>query len=258
MAEATPSVKATDLLAVKSRVSWGAIAAGAMVALAIYFFMTLLGLAIGLEVASRRPAGEGLGTGAAIYSIVSLLLAMFLGGWSTSRLAVGETKLEAVLYGVILWGVLFVGLFWMIGAGVRVGFGALVSGAVAINTDDPADAASPDALNKLVDRYNSEVGGEKFVADLTKAGVDEAQARKIQANLKEKFNTVRNDPGSLIKDPGVRQAGVDISRQAAWYSLAGVAISMLAVIVGSLMGSGDLPVPVPILGVRRRAVDPRL
>jgi len=146
----------------------------------------------------------------------------------------------------------------LIGAGVRVGFGALVSGAVVVNTDDPGDAASPDALNKLVDRYNSEVGGDKFVADLTKTGVDEAQARKIQANLKEKFDTVRNDPGSLIKDPGVRQAGVDISRQAAWYSLAGVAISMIAVIVGSLMGSGDLPVPVPILGVRRRAVDPRL
>ena len=258
MAEATPSLKATDLLAVKSRVSWGAIGAGAMVALAVYFFLTLLGLAIGLEVASRRPVNEGMGMGAAIYSIVTLLLSMFLGGWSTSRLAVGETKLEAVLYGVILWGVLFLGMFWLIGAGVRVGFGALVSGAVVINTDDPADAASPDALNKLVDRYNSEVGGDKFVADLTKAGVDEAQARKIQANLKEKFDTVRNDPGSLIKDPGVRQAGVDISRQAAWYSLAGVAISMFAVIVGSLMGSGDLPVPVPILGVRRRPVDPRL
>ena len=34
-----------DLLAVKSRVSWGAIAAGAMVALTIYIVLTLLGLA---------------------------------------------------------------------------------------------------------------------------------------------------------------------------------------------------------------------
>ena len=258
MAVTTPSLKATDLLAVKSRVSWGAIGAGAMVALAVYFFLTLLGLAIGLEVASRRPVDQGLGIGAAAYSVFTLLFAMFLGGWSTSRLAVGETKLEAVLYGVILWGVLFLGMFWLIGAGVRVGFGALVSGAVAINTDDPADAAAPDALNKLVDRYNSEVGGEKFVSDLTKTGVDEAQARKIQASLKEKFDTVRNDPGRLIKDPGVRQAGVDISKQAAWYSLAGVAISMVAVILGSLIGSGDLPVPVPILGVRRQPVDPRM
>src|SRR5437868_15122856 len=103
---ATP--KASDLLAVRSRISWGAIAAGAMVALAIYFVLTLLGLALGMELIMRGQGG--LGPGAAIYSILTLLLAMFLGGWATSRLAVGESKLEAVLYGIILWGVLFTGL----------------------------------------------------------------------------------------------------------------------------------------------------
>ncbi|WP_435009296.1 hypothetical protein P12x_000548 [Tundrisphaera lichenicola] len=258
MSSTTSSLKATDLLAVKSRVSWGAIAAGAMIALAVYFFLTLLGLAIGLEVASRGEVGQKLGIGAAIYSIFTLLLAMFLGGWSTSRLAVGETKLEAILYGLILWGALFIGMIWLVGSGVRVGFGALVSGAVIVNTDDPTAAASPEALNRLVDRYNSEVGGEKFVADLVKSGVDEEQAKKIQASVKEQFDKVRNDPGSLIKDPEVQQAGVDISRAAAWYSLAGVAISMAAVILGSLIGSGDLPVPIPVLGVSRRPVDPRM
>jgi len=257
MSSTTPSLKATDLLSVKSRVSWGAIAAGAMVALAIYFLLTLLGLAIGLEVVSRRPVDQGLGIGAAIYSIFTLLLSMFLGGWATSRLAVGETKLEAVLYGVILWGVLFLGMFWLIGAGVRVGFGALVSGAVVVSSDDPAEATSPDALNKLVERYNSEVGGEKFVNDLVKTGVDEAQARKIQATVKEKIEKVR-EPGTLIKDPEVQKAGVEYSRKAAWYSMAGVAISLAAVIFGSLVGSGDLPVPVPVLGVRRQPVDPRM
>jgi hypothetical protein len=257
MSSTTPTLKATDLLSVKSRVSWGAIGAGAMVALAVYFFLTLLGLAIGLEVASRRPVAQELGIGAAIYSIFTLLLSMFLGGWTTSRLAVGETKLEAVLYGVILWGVLFLGMVWLIGVGVRVGFGAMVSGAVIIDTDDPSAAVAPDAFNRLVDRYNSEVGGEKFVADLVKAGVDEARAKKIEANLKEKLDTVRN-PASVINDPNARKTGVEFSKKAAWYSLAGVAISMAAVILGSLIGSGDLPVPVPVLGVRRQAVDPRL
>ncbi len=55
MSSTTPSLKATDLLAVKSRVSWGAIAAGAMVSLAIYFLLTLTGIAVGLEAAARRP-----------------------------------------------------------------------------------------------------------------------------------------------------------------------------------------------------------
>src|SRR5690242_10587931 len=107
--------RARDLLAVRSRISWGAIAAGAMAALAIYLVLTLLGLALGMELLARGRGG--LGAGAAIYSIVALLLAMFLGGWATSRLAVGESKLEAALYGVVLWGVLFTGMFWLIGTG---------------------------------------------------------------------------------------------------------------------------------------------
>jgi hypothetical protein len=89
MAE-TSRPSATDLLSVKSRVSWGAIAAGAMIALTIYVVLALLGLALGIEVAVRGP-NEYLGPGAAVYTIVSLLLAMFFGGWATSRLAVGES-----------------------------------------------------------------------------------------------------------------------------------------------------------------------
>src|SRR4051812_23102713 len=111
------AVRPTDVLPVRSRVSWGAIIAGAMVALAIYFVLTLLGMALGLELVHRRNVD--LGAGAAIYSILTLLIAMFFGGWATSRLAVGESTLEAVLYGIILWGILFAGLFWMIGAGIR-------------------------------------------------------------------------------------------------------------------------------------------
>src|SRR5215472_10495671 len=116
---------AVDLIGVRSRVSWGAIAAGAMVALTIYIALTMIGVALGIELAARG-SGDQVGAGAAIYSIVVLLLAMFFGGWATSRLAVGESKLEAVLYGLILWGVLFTGMIWLLASGIRTGFGALV------------------------------------------------------------------------------------------------------------------------------------
>ncbi len=273
MAGTTPTLKATDLLAVKSRVSWGAISAGAMVSLAIYFLLTLLGIAAGLEVARRRPqeVADSLGLGIAIFSIFTLLVSMFFGGWATSRLAVGESKLEAVLYGVILWGVLFVGMFWLVGAGVRVGFGAmlgLASGAVVVADDDPSAASSQGVATTLIDRYNSQYGGDKFVSDLTKMGVDEAKARQIEKTTREHIDALKNDPASLpgkigeaAKDPAVREYGAqaaDVSRKAAWYTLLGVVVSMAAVIVGSLIGSGDLPVPVPILGVRRTPVDPRM
>src|SRR3984885_6658784 len=134
MAE-TSRPSAADLLAVRSRVSWGAIAAGAMVALTIYVVLTMLGVALGIEMA-LRGSGHDVGAGAAIYSILVLLLAMFFGGWATSRLAVGESKLEAVLYGIILWATLFIGMVWLLNAGMQIGFGAMIGMASA------TDAAS--------------------------------------------------------------------------------------------------------------------
>ena len=161
MAE-TSVPSAADLLAVRSRVSWGAIAAGAMVALTIYVVLTMLGVALGIEVAVRR-SGADLGTGAAIYSILALLLAMFFGGWATSRLAVGESKLEAVLYGLILWGVLFTGMIWLLASGIRTGFGGLVGVASGAYTTE-----------------EGRVDTDRVARDLKQAGVDEATVNKYR------------------------------------------------------------------------------
>jgi hypothetical protein len=255
------SPSASDLLAVRSRVSWPAIAAGAMIATAIYFVLTLFGLALGIEVAVRGTTTH-LGAGAALYSILTLLLAMFFGGWATSRLAVGESKLEAVLYGVILWGALFLGLVWLFSAGIRTGFGAMVglsSGSYSLSAD--ADGAvspsSPGLVEGLRRRYDTELGGETFVADLKKAGLSDEQAKKAQAELKGAIGRLRDDPsaaGDVASRPEGRQAGSEVAegaRQATWWTLLGVLTSMAAVVFGSLVGSGELLQPVPILGVRR-------
>lgn len=261
------NIKARDLLAVRSRVSWPAIAAGAMIATAVYFVLTLFGIALGFEVAVRGATAH-LGAGAAIYSVLTLLLAMFFGGWATSRLAVGESKLEAVLYGVILWGVLFLGIVWLFSAGIRTGFGAMVglsSGAYSLGADGDGAVppTSPGIVEGLRRRYDTELGGETFVADLKKAGFSDEQAKKAQAEVKGAIVRLREDPSAtpdVVRDvagrPEVRQAGGEVAdgaRQATWWTLLGVITSMATVIVGSLVGSGELLQPVPILGVRRPA-----
>ena len=163
MTEMTNSPQAADLLSVRSRISWGAIAAGAMVALSIYVVLTILGIALGIEVA-MRGASAHLGAAAAIFSILTLLLAMFFGGWTTSRLAVGESKLEAVLYAIILWATLFIGMVWLLNAGIQTGFGAMIGMASA--TDAAYRAGGPDSLassgvaQALRQRYASELGGD--------------------------------------------------------------------------------------------------
>src|SRR3954470_19364836 len=163
-----------DLLAVRSRVSWGAIAAGAMVALTIYVVLTMLGVALSIEMAVRG-SGADLGSGAAIYSILVLLLAMFFGGWATTRLAVGESKLEAVLYGLILWGVLFLGMVWLLASGMRTGFGALFGAASGAYATE-----------------EGRIDFDRVARDLKQAGADEATVNKYRGYSER----VRDNPGA--------------------------------------------------------------
>src|SRR5919202_3145332 len=142
MAEQT-TIGAEDLLPVHSRVSWGAIFAGAVLTLALYLVLTLLGSAIGLSV-SDRVQGQSLATGAAVWAVVSTALALFVGGWITAQLTVGENKLEAALHGVILWGVVFAAFLWLVASGVRSGFNALVGMSQAVGQAAPRDMSAQD------------------------------------------------------------------------------------------------------------------
>ena len=189
------------------------------------------------------------------------------------RLAVGESKLEAVLYGMILWGTLFIGMVWLLSTGIRAGFGGMVgmaSGAYTVSrdmADDDATPASPSSSN-MVDalrrRYDSELGNDRFVEDLKKAGLSEEQAKKAQAEVKSNMDRLRNDPTQLpevardlANKPEVREVAgraAEGARSATWWTLIGMLISMATVIAGSLVGAGELLQPVPILGVRRTEV----
>ena len=105
-------VHAEDLVPVGSRVSRGGIFAGGVIALAAYLVLTRLGGAIGLTVSDNvRP--ENLKTGGALWAILATGLALFAGGWVTTQCTVGENRTEAVVHGVIRWGLVFAMLLWL-------------------------------------------------------------------------------------------------------------------------------------------------
>jgi hypothetical protein len=89
-------------------ISWGAIFAGVVFVLAISWLLYLLGAALGLTVvgpAEMPEAGEELGWSAAIWILVTSLIAFFLGGLFTARIAGIIDKTEGMLHGLAVWGV---------------------------------------------------------------------------------------------------------------------------------------------------------
>jgi hypothetical protein len=89
-------------------ISWGAIFAGVVFVLAISWLLYLLGVALGLTVvgpAEMPEAGEELGWSAAIWILFTSLIAFFLGGLFTARIAGIIDKTEGMLHGLAVWGV---------------------------------------------------------------------------------------------------------------------------------------------------------
>lgn len=102
-------VKVHDIMSVGKRVSWSALLAGLVVAIAVYATLMMLAVAIGVTTRDRiADMPEQAAIIGAIIALISAWVALFLGGMVASRVTVGEDKLEAIIYGVLLWGAVFV------------------------------------------------------------------------------------------------------------------------------------------------------
>lgn len=99
-----------------SRVDWGAIWAGFVVVLALAWLLHLFGLALGvsvLDMSDGAALGDGFGVGAALWMMVSALVAFFVGGLLVARLAATADPDSAMQNSLALWGVVTVGLLLM-------------------------------------------------------------------------------------------------------------------------------------------------
>lgn len=208
-------VRAEDLMPVRSRVSWGAIFAGAVIALAVYLILTLLGSAIGLTVSDDVRSGS-LTTGAGIWAIFTTGLALFAGGWVTSQCTVGENKTEAVVHGVIMWGTVLFMILWLVGTGMRAGFSGMWG--VASFTE----AASRNAT------------AEDWEAAARRANIPQDTINEWKQKAKDAPAAARQ----AIEDPSNRQAVTEYAAQATWYTLLGTILSMATAVVGAVLGAG--------------------
>lgn len=214
MADAA-TIRPEDVMPVESRVSWGAIFAGAVVALATYLVLTMLGAAVGLSISSNMDA-DNLGTAAAIWAVASTAIALFFGGWITSQCCVGETKTEAFMHGLIMWGVVFAMLLWLVGSGLSLGFNAMVGMA---NVREAA--AGP-------------MTSEDWQATARRAGVPQEQIDQWSQSAANAPQAARQE----VADPAQRQENIQTSSAVAWWTFAGTLLSMAAAIGGALVGAG--------------------
>jgi hypothetical protein len=202
--EPTP-VRPEDVLGVRSRVSWSAVFAGAVIAVAAYFALTLLALAIGTSLVDRM-SGRTLTVSAAVTPGIILLVSMFVGGLVASHVTAGENMREAAVYGVLVWGAVSLGLVaWGLSLGA-----------------DYATALARTTPGRVAPAPDSALPAERVKQEL---GLSEQQAQHYTELVEANRATAAAD-----------------AKGAAWWTFAGVGLSLLAAIAGALFGCGPAPV----------------
>jgi hypothetical protein len=97
--------------ALPPRVSWGAIMAGAVIAVMIGLMLNILGAAVGVTavdaVEGDTPDASTFGIGAAIWLLVANLIGLGVGGYAAARLSGNADKTDAALHGVGVWAIGF-------------------------------------------------------------------------------------------------------------------------------------------------------
>src|SRR4029453_4241 len=103
------------------RISWGGIWAGVLTVLGTLLFLTTLGLAIGVSAADPGNTDAGaLGIGAAIWSGLSLVIALFVGGLAATRLGMVFDRAAGAFEGALVWVLSFVAILWLASSGVQL------------------------------------------------------------------------------------------------------------------------------------------
>ena len=240
------------------RVSWGGVFGGVLVALGFLLLMTALGVAVGISAAQPGETDVGtLGTGAGIWGGLSLLVALFLGGWVSTRIGAIFDGTTGFFGGVLVWVVSVLLMLYFAASGIgMLGGGAfkLVGGAAQALGSVVQSQGAPDvsgSVDQMIQRLKDPKSAEQIAA------ATGMPASEVQATLSETAQRVENNRANPTQAAAEAKNGVaqlmekakssgalqqkaeEVKPQAAkaaWIALGALLLSLLAAVLGALVG----------------------
>jgi hypothetical protein len=284
LTQTTPAEDARTVLL--NKVSWGAILAGAVIALAIQFLLTLLGVGIG---AATLDPSTGDNPDAGIFSIISALwygitgiIAAFIGGFIASRLSGRTLAATGALHGLATWAVTTLLLLYLLTTaiggligGALSGLGAVAGGigstvATAAQTAVPALNDVADPFGVIQDQIAQATGGadpqalQNAAIAAVRAAVtgDEGQAEQARETAAQALARSQNIPVEQARTQvegyqqqyqatmeSARQQAVAAADAAAAATSAGAIAAFVALLLGAVAGwfGGRMGIAAPIV-----------
>jgi hypothetical protein len=243
------------------KVSWGGVFAGVLVAVGVSMLLAALGLAIGVTAIDPGDTDPGtIGTGAAIWGALQLLIALFIGGMVATRVGAIIDRTTGFFEGVLLWVVSLILMAYLAGSGIAsVASGAfsLLGGATqtfgaVIQTQGPApNVEVSGTIDEMAEQLRSPEVVNR-VASVTGLSVNETRdtlnetATRVEAN--------RNNPTQAAEEArrGIAalfdraRASGALEAQAeelqpraastAWLTFGALLLSLAAAVAGAMFG----------------------
>jgi hypothetical protein len=245
---------------VGSRIAWGSVWAGFLVAIGVFMLLTVLGLAIGISSADLGPAEDGnaagLGIGAAIWSGLTLLVALFVGGMVATRTGMVYDKAAGMVEGLLIWVLFMLTLVYMASSGIGMlssglfsALGGVTQGAAsAMKNVDVAGLTSGD-VSQITARLR-DPGTAQMVATAT--GMPQDEARESLSAVAQRVEKAKDDPAQAAAEArkGLQEvmakAGARVEQAAAkaqpyasatlWSTLIAMLLALGAAVAGAMTG----------------------
>ncbi|MGI4835403.1 MAG: hypothetical protein ACRYFK_18275 [Janthinobacterium lividum] len=198
-------------LAVGKRISWGAVFAGAILALVIQLSLSLLGLGIGLgtiDPLTEQNPMSGIGTGAAIWWVVSTLVSLYLGATVAARLAGVPRRTDSLLHGLLTWAMVTLITFYLLSTAVGRIIGGVtgVAGRALSGIGSGVAAAAPgagDAIKEELQKQGITVNDIKQQANLLlrQTGKSALNPNNLEGKAQAADTDAKNAAANSAADP---------------------------------------------------------
>jgi hypothetical protein len=195
---------------VVNQVSWGAVFAGAAIALVMQLILNMIGLGVGLSTVDiaqgDTPSAGTLSIGAGIWWVISGIIAAALGGYIAGRLSGKASESTTAYHGLISWAVATLTVMYLLSSAasglmggamntasfVLGGAGKAVGGSLqtAVQTAAPSLNNVSDPMAAIENKVRSAAGGQEpaalrdAAATAVRAALSGDPAKQAEANDK--------------------------------------------------------------------------
>jgi hypothetical protein len=232
-----------------------------LVAVGVLLLLGVLGLAVGIsavDVGANGVDSRGLGIGAGLWTGLTLLIALFIGGMVAARMGMVADRAAATIQGTLVWVLSVLGLIYLGVSGVSLGASALFSAIGGVTkTVGSAVGTGASGLSDLtsgdVDQILARLDDSRTVSTVAAAtGMPREEARSILSDLRARIEAARNDPArataearqgvqALVARAQARAADAAAAAQpyaaaTGWIAFAAMVLSLLAAVGGATWG----------------------